>query len=120
MPDLPAVHGVSTEINQVWMNLIDNAIDAAPDQGRVTVTAVREGTDVVIRVVDDGPGIPADVQGNIFDPFFTTKDVGEGTGLGLDIVRRIIDWHNGGIDVVSKPGRTEFRVRLPSVSSTRS
>jgi signal transduction histidine kinase len=114
--DVPTVHGVSAEINQVWMNLIDNAIDASPDHGHIVVTATQEGMDVLVSVVDNGPGIPADVQGSIFDPFFTTKTVGEGTGLGLDIVRKIVDWHNGGIDVISEPGRTEFRVRLPSVS----
>ncbi len=110
---LPSVFGVSAEINQVWMNLIDNAVDAAPANGHVTVTAVHGGGDVVIRVVDDGPGIPAEIQGTIFDPFFTTKSVGEGTGLGLDIVRRIVIWHNGGIELVSRPGHTEFCVRFP-------
>jgi signal transduction histidine kinase len=77
------------------------------------VTATQEGTNVVVRVVDDGPGIPPDILENIFDPFFTTKPVGEGTGLGLDIVRRIVQWHSGEIEVDSRPGRTEFRVKLP-------
>ncbi len=113
-PDLPRVYGISAEINQIWMNLIDNAIDAAPAKGHVTVNATHEGPAVVVRVVDDGPGIPADIEGNIFDPFFTTKSVGEGTGLGLDIVRRVVAWHNGEIGVESKPGRTEFRVSLPA------
>jgi signal transduction histidine kinase len=112
--DLPNVYGLSTEINQIWMNLIDNAIDAAPVHGHVTVTATYEGPAVVVRVVDDGPGIPPDIKENIFDPFFTTKPVGEGTGLGLDIVRRIVRWHNGEIEVASEPGRTEFCVRLPA------
>jgi signal transduction histidine kinase len=116
-PDVPHVRGVGVEINQIWMNLIDNAIDAAPDRGRVEVTAVKEGTDVVVRVIDDGHGIPPDIRERIFDPFFTTKPVGEGTGLGLDIVRRIVQWHSGEIDVDSRPGRTEFRVSLP-VSGT--
>lgn len=115
-PGLSPVYGVYAEINQVWMNLIDNAIDAAPDKGHVNVTAGIEGASVVVRVADDGAGIPAEIKGNIFDPFFTTKSVGEGTGLGLDIVRRIVDWHNGDIDVVSEPGRTEFRVSLPAFS----
>jgi signal transduction histidine kinase len=114
-PDLPIVYGLIAEINQIWMNLIDNAIDAAPENGQVTVSAALEGPSVVVSVVDDGPGIPADIKRNIFDPFFTTKSVGKGTGLGLDIVRRIIDWHNGDIDVVSEPGRTEFRVSLPAL-----
>jgi signal transduction histidine kinase len=112
-PDLPAVHGVGVEINQVWMNLIDNALDAAPYHGHVEVTSKQQGTCVIVCVVDDGPGIPADVLEKIFDPFFTTKQVGEGTGLGLDIVRRIVNSHSGEIDVESRPGRTEFRIKLP-------
>jgi signal transduction histidine kinase len=113
-PGLPHVYGLSAEINQVWMNLIDNAIDAAPQGGQVSVTATHEGPAVVVRVVDNGPGIPADIKESIFDPFFTTKAVGEGTGLGLDIARRVVGWHNGEIDVTSEPGRTEFRVTLPA------
>jgi len=111
--DLPAVRGISAEINQIWMNLVDNAIDAAPPHGHVEVSASREGDAVVVRVADDGSGIPAEIRERIFDPFFTTKAVGEGTGLGLDIVRRIVQWHNGDVDVDSEPGKTEFRVRLP-------
>ena len=95
------------------MNLIDNAIDAAPERGHVDVTAVQESTCVVVRVTDDGAGIPADIRESIFDPFFTTKPVGGGTGLGLDIVRRIVQWHNGEIEVDSRPGRTEFCVKMP-------
>jgi len=114
-PDLPAMRGIGAEINQIWMNLIDNAIDAAPIRGHVTVTARHEGADVIVRVEDDGPGIPPDIKESIFEPFFTTKSVGSGTGLGLDIVRRVIDWHNGEIEVDSKPGRTEFRVRFPGM-----
>jgi signal transduction histidine kinase len=113
--DLPPVLGLGAEVNQIWMNLIDNAIDAVPVQGHVTVAATHEGTNVVVRVVDDGPGIPPEAKGNIFDPFFTTKAVGQGTGLGLDIVRRVVNWHNGEIKVESVPGRTEFRVSLPCV-----
>ncbi len=113
-PDLPHVYGLNAEINQVWMNLIDNAIDAAPANGHVTVSATHEGPAVIVRVVDDGPGIPPDIKENIFDPFFTTKPVGDGTGLGLDIVRRVLGWHNGDIEVTSEPGKTEFRVRLPA------
>lgn len=113
-PGLPHAYGLNAEINQIWMNLIDNAIDAAPVNGHVTVTAAHEGPAVVVSVIDDGPGIPADVRENIFDPFFTTKSIGEGTGLGLDIVRRVVNWHNGDIEVASEPGRTEFRVRLPA------
>lgn len=113
--DLPRAHAVGVELNQVWMNLIDNALDAVADGGHVTVTAAREVGRVVVRIVDDGPGIPPDIQGRIFDPFFTTKGVGKGTGLGLDIVRRLVQRHDGTIDVSSEPGRTEFRVSLPAV-----
>jgi signal transduction histidine kinase len=112
-PDLPVVHGINAEINQVWMNLIDNAIDAAPPGGLVGVRASRDRSCVVVRITDNGKGIPADIKGRIFDPFFTTKPVGEGTGLGLDIVRRIVEWHKGRIDVSSEPGRTEFCASLP-------
>jgi signal transduction histidine kinase len=111
--DLPRVQGFGGELNQVWLNLIDNALDAVAAEGRVDVTATRSGGKVVVRVVDDGPGIPTDIRGRIFDPFFTTKQVGEGAGLGLDIVRRLVQRHDGQIDVDSRPGRTEFRVSLP-------
>jgi len=111
--DLPPIRGFTAEINQIWMNLIDNAIDASPSQGEVSVTALLEGPDVIVTVLDHGPGVPPDLRESIFDPFFTTKPVGEGTGLGLDIVRRVVLWHDGDITVNSRPGRTEFRVRLP-------
>ena len=97
----------------MWANLIDNALDAVGANGRVLVSARAEGHRVVVRVTDNGPGIPADVQSRIFDPFFTTKPVGKGTGLGLDIVRRLVDKNEGTIDVESEPGRTVFRVALP-------
>jgi signal transduction histidine kinase len=113
MEDVPPVRGYAGEINQVWMNLIDNAIDAAPERGHVTVRGTLEGADVIVSVIDDGQGIPPDIVGSIFDPFFTTKSVGEGTGLGLDIARRVVHAHNGEISVNSRPGRTEFIVRLP-------
>ena len=112
-PDLPRVQGYGGELNQVWLNLIDNALDAVAAGGRVEIAAARSGGAIEVRVVDDGPGIPDDIQGRIFDPFFTTKQVGEGTGLGLDIVRRLVQRHDGTIAVDSRPGRTEFRVRLP-------
>jgi signal transduction histidine kinase len=113
--DLPRVRGFGGELNQVWANLIDNALDAVPDGGRVVVTARSDGPRVVVRVTDDGPGIPSDVRSRIFDPFFTTKPVGKGTGLGLDIVRRLVDRNEGMIEVESTPGRTEFRVALPTL-----
>lgn len=110
---LPRVQGIGGELNQVWLNLIDNALDAVAESGRVDVTAVRSGAKVVVRVVDNGPGIPEDIRKRIFEPFFTTKGVGQGTGLGLDIARRLVQRHDGEIDVDSQSGRTEFRVSLP-------
>ena len=112
-PDLPAVEGFGGELNQVWINLIDNALDAAGDRGHVDVTAARVGPSVVVRVIDDGPGIPLAIRDQIFDPFFTTKPVGQGTGLGLDIARRLVRRHEGEITFESQPGRTEFRVAIP-------
>ncbi len=110
---LPRVRGFVGELNQIWLNLIDNALDAVPESGSVSVLANRENQRVVVRVVDNGTGIPADIHERIFDPFFTTKPVGQGTGLGLDIVRRLVRHNDGEIDVESQPGRTEFRVELP-------
>jgi signal transduction histidine kinase len=112
-PGLPKVRGFAGELNQVWGNLIDNALDAVADAGRVQVQARAENGRVVVRVVDNGPGIPESIRGQIFDPFFTTKSAGQGTGLGLDIVRRLLQHNDGAIEVESQPGRTEFRVALP-------
>lgn len=109
---LPRVRGFAGELNQIWGNLIDNALDAVEDGGHVEVKASREGERVVVRIVDDGPGIPAPIRERIFDPFFTTKPMGQGTGLGLDIVRRLVRHNDGVIEVDSQPGRTEFRVLL--------
>jgi signal transduction histidine kinase len=109
--DLPRIPGFGGELNQVWANLVDNALDAA--KSRVDVSAARQGPSVVVRVVDDGPGLPAEIRERIFDPFFTTKPVGQGTGLGLDIARRIVRKHHGDIEADSRSGRTEFRVTLP-------
>jgi signal transduction histidine kinase len=110
---LPRVRGFAGELNQIWGNLIDNALDALPDGGRLEVLASREGPSVLVRIVDNGPGIPAAIRERIFEPFFTTKGVGKGTGLGLDIVRRLIRHNDGTIEVESQPGRTEFSVTLP-------
>lgn len=112
-PELPPVQGVVNELNHVWLNLIDNAIDAASRSGQVTVTAGADRGRVVIKVVDDGPGIDEKDLGRVFDPFYTTKDVGQGAGLGLDVVQAVIRNHRGSVDVISQPGRTEFRVVLP-------
>ena len=115
--DLPLVNVFGAELNQVWSNLLENALDSIGDCGHVIVNARREYDTVVVRVVDDGPGIPTENLSRIFDPFFTTKAVGQGTGLGLDIARRIVRRHNGHIDVDSRPDgrRTEFRVTLPAL-----
>jgi len=102
-----------SELNQVWTNLIDNAIDALPKNGTITVRTKVNARDVHVTVCDDGPGIPKDIQSRIFDPFFTTKKVGEGTGIGLDLVKRIIAHHHGEIRVFSEPGHTEFFICLP-------
>jgi signal transduction histidine kinase len=116
--NLPMVRSFGGELNQVWSNLVENALDAIEQGGEVVVSARCENKHVVVRVVDNGPGIPADIEKKIFDPFFTTKAVGEGTGLGLDISRRIVRTHDGTIEVESRPGRTEFRVLLPAVLSS--
>ena len=112
-PDLPRVRGFVGELNQIWANLIDNALDAVPDSGQVEVTANREQQRVVVRIVDNGGGIPPEVRAHLFVPFFTTKPVGKGTGLGLDIVRRLVTHNDADIEVETTPGRTEFRVFLP-------
>jgi signal transduction histidine kinase len=113
-PDLPRVNGFPGELNQVWTNLADNAIDAMSEHGVLRVETEREGGTAVVRVIDNGAGIPPEILSRIFEAFFTTKPVGEGTGLGLDIVQRIVaQQHGGRIDVESAPGRTVFTVRLP-------
>ncbi len=112
--DLPEVEGSVSDLNQVWLHLIDNAIDAAAESGRIIIDAKRAENSVVVRVIDDGPGIPQETQEQVFEPFFTTKDVGEGRGLGLDIVRTVVRSHRGTVDLTSVPRRTEFRVALPA------
>jgi len=112
--DLPLVRLYGAELHHVWLNLIDNAIDAVGEGGEVVVVAEAALSEVVIRVIDNGPGIPADVQRSIFDQFFTTKEPGKGTGLGLSIARGVLQKHRGDIVVESNPGRTEFCVRLPA------
>jgi signal transduction histidine kinase len=112
--NLPHVCGHAGELNQVWTNLLDNAIDAVDGQGRITVRTTSENGSVLVEVSDDGPGIPDDVRERIFEPFYTTKDVGKGTGLGLDISYRVVvEDHKGDIRVLSEPGDTRFQVRLP-------
>ena len=113
--DVPKVAAYPGELNQVWTNLIDNAIDAVPDGGLIRIEAARDSqSSAAVRVIDTGPGVPPEIQSRIFEPFFTTKPVGQGTGLGLDIVERIVvQQHGGSVELESKPGRTVFAVRLP-------
>jgi signal transduction histidine kinase len=111
---LPRFCAYGGELNQVWTNLIDNAIDAVRGQGELRVRTAHDGDNVLVEIADTGNGIPADVQPRIFEPFFTTKDVGIGTGLGLDVVWRIVvNRHHGSVRVESVPGDTRFEVRLP-------
>lgn len=111
--DLPRICGYGSELNQVWTNLIDNALDAIGAKGVLRVHTARELDGVLVEIGDNGPGIPAEIQARIFDPFFTTKGVGDGTGLGLDTVCRIVRNHRGTIRLESRPGDTRFQVRLP-------
>jgi signal transduction histidine kinase len=112
--DLPAIQAFGSELNQVWTNIIDNAIDAMDGGGTLIVRTRREDLWLVVEIEDDGPGIPEEIQSKIFDPFFTTKGPGEGTGLGLNISHNlIVQKHHGEISVKSKSGCTCFAVRLP-------
>jgi signal transduction histidine kinase len=112
--DLPRITAYGSELNQVWTNLIDNAIDAMEGQGRIIIRTRHEGSEIVVEVEDEGPGIPLEIQPKIYDPFFTTKGPGRGTGLGLNITYNIIvEKHRGEINLDSKPGRTVFQIRLP-------
>ena len=113
------VNSFGSELNQVWTNIIDNAIDAMHGKGELRVRTYRDEGCVVVEIGDNGPGISPQVQPHIFEPFFTTKGVGEGTGLGLDTVQRIVKKHRGNIQVNSKPGDTRFQVWLPLADATR-
>ena len=115
--NLPGVPVYIGELNQVWINIIDNAIYALPEGGELTIETTKDALFSIVKIIDNGPGIPQDIVNRIFDPFFTTKKVGEGIGIGLDLVKRIIDHHNGEIKVNSKPGRTEFTVCIPNRKS---
>jgi signal transduction histidine kinase len=111
---LPQIEAYGSELNQVWTNLIDNAIDAMAGKGRLKITTTRDGNYVCVAIADSGTGIPPEIQSRIFESFFTTKPVGQGTGLGLDIVRRIVEnRHHGTISLESQPGATRFFIRLP-------
>ncbi|GAB1540943.1 ATP-binding protein [Scytonema sp. NUACC21] len=111
---LPRINAYGSELNQVWTNLIDNAIDAMSSSGRIWIRTSREKNCILVEIADNGPGIPPEIQSRIFDPFFTTKGVGEGSGLGLYIAYRIVvEHHQGNISVISEPGNTRFQIRLP-------
>ncbi|HXB95788.1 MAG TPA: ATP-binding protein [Puia sp.] len=112
---LPPIMALVGELNQVWTNLIDNALDAMEvnGKGQLIIRTEKDQSYAKVSIIDNGPGIPADVQSRIFDPFFTTKDIGKGTGLGLDVVTRIVKQHRGSVRVQSVPGRTEFIVCFP-------
>jgi two-component system NtrC family sensor kinase len=112
-PDLPAILGLPDQIAQVWTNIISNAIQAMQGKGSLHVRVWREGDDIIASFTDSGPGIPKEIQDKIFEAFFTTKPAGEGTGLGLDISRKIVEKHGGKIYFESEPGKTTFYVRLP-------
>ncbi|HEX9231935.1 MAG TPA: ATP-binding protein, partial [Jatrophihabitantaceae bacterium] len=111
LPDVPVY---AAELNQVWTNLIDNAVAAMDGHGTLTVRTSRVGDEVQVEIGDTGPGVPDEIKSRIFEPFFTTKPFGEGTGLGLDISWRIVvNKHHGDLSVESSPGDTRFRVRIP-------
>jgi signal transduction histidine kinase len=112
-PNLPRILAHGSELNQVWTNLIDNAVDAMGGKGELIIRTSRELDFVLIEIIDNGPGIPDAVKPHLFEPFFTTKGVGDGTGIGLDTVYRIVRAHRGEVSFESQPGRTTFQVRLP-------
>ena len=111
---LPKISVYGSELNQVWTNLIDNAIDAMNGKGELTIRTARENNCILVEIIDNGAGIPPEIQSRIFEPFYTSKDVGQGSGLGLDISRRIIvEKHQGSLSFESQPGKTNFQVRIP-------
>ncbi|NEK56451.1 cyclic nucleotide-binding domain-containing protein [Geodermatophilus sabuli] len=112
-PDVPPIQAAAGELNQVWTNLVDNALDAMAGQGTLRVCSRRDGRGVLVEIGDTGPGMSPETREHAFDPFFTTKGVGEGTGLGLDMARRIVARHRGEISIDLRPGETVLRVRLP-------
>jgi len=111
--DTDSIEARHDELNQVWTNLVHNALQAMEGKGTLTITTEGDTDEVRVRIQDDGPGIPEDLRSRIFTPFFTTKDRGEGSGLGLSICVEIIQRHGGRLDVDSEPGRTAFTVALP-------
>ena len=114
--ELPRITAFASELNEVWTILLNNAADAlaARSHGTICLRTGQENDYIVVEIADDGPGVPTDLQARLFEPFFTTKNVGQGTGLGLSVARRIVvERHHGTINVVSRPGDTRFRVYLP-------
>ena len=114
-PSMPRIMANGGELNQVWTNLIQNSVQAMNGKGELKIRTVREPSLALVEIEDNGPGIPMEIQSRVFEPFFTTKSMGEGTGLGLDVVYRIIRRHHGIIQLTSKPGETIFRIRLPYI-----
>lgn len=110
---IPEINAYVSELNQVWSNIIDNAIFALQQNGHLTIETSKTDNELIVRIVDNGAGIPSNIKPHIFEPYFTTKSMGEGSGIGLDLVNRIINKHNGKIEVISEPGRTEFCISLP-------
>jgi signal transduction histidine kinase len=113
--DLPRIEAYASELNQVWTNIIDNAIDAMNGKGEISLRTYAEDNKVVVEITDNGPGIPEEIRARIYEPFFTTKPPGKGTGLGLHISHDIVaNRHHGQLLVESKPGETKFKVILPT------
>ncbi|MFL7870854.1 MAG: ATP-binding protein [Anaerolineales bacterium] len=113
-PDLPRIEAYASELNQVWTNIIDNAVDAMQGKGEITLRTYEENDQIVVEIIDNGPGIPEEIRTRIFEPFFTTKPPGQGTGLGLHVTHDIVvNRHHGLMSVESKPGETKFKVVLP-------
>lgn len=111
--DLPKACVYAGELNQLWTNLLDNAIDAIEEGGEITVSVSTEEENLLVKIQDNGPGIPEEIRANIFDPFFTTKELSKGSGLGLEISKRIVEDHDGELHLFSEPGKTIFTVSLP-------
>jgi len=115
--NLPLIYANEATLNQVWSNLIDNAIDAVGEKGKIRIRTFQEDDCITVEIADNGVGVTSEVQGRIFEPFFTTKEVGQGKGIGLSLVYRVVvSEHNGDVRCFSEPGDTCFRVRLPTVS----
>jgi signal transduction histidine kinase len=112
-PDLPRITGYGAELNQVWTNILDNAADALDGDGEILIRTSANGKHISVEIRDNGPGMSPEIVARVFDPFFSTKGVGSGTGLGMDIARRIVEQHRGSIQLESQPGTTSFRIELP-------